>query len=76
MVGRAGSSCARATCPLSSLLVSGGQGWKGTWCHREGRLVWKGMSGSGDCWAQGPVTPDMVLSCGQACLLSCGLSSS
>lgn len=29
-----------------------------------------------DCWAQGPVTPDVALPHGQACLLSCVLSLS
>lgn len=76
MVGRAGSSFAKAICPLSLLLVSGGQAWTGTCCLREGRLVWEEMAGSGGpLGSQSTVTPDMAVPCGQACLLSCVLFS-
>lgn len=50
MVGRAGSSCARDTCPLSSLLVSGGS--------EEPAITsfWQVVSsGRGYCWTKGPV---------------------
>lgn len=50
MVGRAGSSCARDTCPLSSLLVSGGS--------EEPAITsfWQVVSsGRGYRWTKGPV---------------------
>lgn len=68
MAGRAGSSCARAICPRSSLLVSGGQGWEGTCGPREAGLT----SGAPGLRA---VAPDTAPPCAQACLLSCVLSS-
>lgn len=54
-VGRAGSSFARATCPLSSLLVSGGRGWcylppGGSW-----GMAWLAVGTTG-LQAQSPLT--------------------
>lgn len=66
-------------------LPHGGEGWQQL---RQGYLPpeftageWRASSCGrkwlvgGDNWAHSPATPDMALPCGQACLLSCVLSS-
>jgi hypothetical protein len=77
MEGRAGNSCARATYPLSSLLVSRGP-------TGRSQLLPASVAGSswwwGHHWVEGPVSTLGPLTCGcfvgQVCLLSCVLSLS